>query len=191
MWDSADSAVIVAALAAGVMNPFDMTDEEFELVRAMLELQNDLLLFYWSDPTAIEQSLAAGEIAGAYAWNSAYKNLRSQGIPVTYMQPKEGMLTWVCGLVSMTDGPADDAMRYEFMNAMLAPATGEWLIRTFGYGHANRESFVRAGPELTASLALPENPAEMFANTVVLPPMSPAVRQKYIAMFEEVKITFW
>jgi spermidine/putrescine-binding protein len=149
-----------------------------------------MLLFYWSDPTQIEQSLAAGEIAGAYAWNSAYMNLRRQGVPVSYMQPREGMLTWFCGLVLMQDRKVDDATCYEFIDAMLAPETGLWLIENFGFGHANAKSFELAGPDLAAALALPADPAAMFANTVVMPPMQPAVRQKYIAMFEEAKITF-
>ncbi len=190
MWDSADAAVTVAALASGAEDPFDMTDEEFALVRALLKKQNAMLLFYWSDPTQIERALAAGEIAGAYAWNSAYMNLRRRGVPVAYMQPREGMLTWFCGLVMMRGGSADDATRYEFMDAMLAPETGLWLIENFGFGHANAKSFELAGAELTEEMALPTDPAAMFANTVVMPPMQPAVRQKYIALFEEVKITF-
>ena len=36
-------------------------------------------------------------------------------------------------------------------------------------------------------MGLPTDPADMFANSVVLQPMDPAVRQKYIAMFEQVK----
>ena len=190
MWDSADAAVTVAALASGAEDPFDMTDDEFALVRALLKKQNDMLLFYWADPTQIEQSLAAGEIAGAYAWNSAYMNLRRQGVPVTYMQPREGMLTWFCGMVLMRDRTVSDATCYEFMDAMLAPETGLWLIETYGYGHANAKSFELAGPDLTERLALPPDPKQMFANSIVMPPMQPEVRQKYIAMFEEIKITF-
>ena len=190
MWDSADAAVTVAALASGAHDPFDMNDEEFAIVRALLKKQNSMLLYYWSDPTQIEQSLAAGEIGGAYAWNSAYMNLRRQGVPVTYMQPKEGMLTWFCGMVLMRDRTVSDATCYEFMDAMLAPETGLWLIETYGYGHANANSFKLAGPDLTAQMALPSDPIAMFANSIVLPPMQPDVRQRYIAMFEESKITF-
>ncbi len=187
MWDAIDGAANAAALVAGVQDPFNMTDEELSVVRGLLERQNRLLRFYWTDPAQAEQALASGEIVAAYTWNASLVNLELQGIPVKYMQPKEGILTWVCGMVLMNDGAADEAARYDFMNAMLAPETGEWLITNYGYGHSNRVAFDLVGAEGAAAMGLPANPADMFANSVVLRPMDPAVRQKYIEMFEQVK----
>ena len=187
MWDAIDGAVNAAALVAGVADPFNMTDEELAEVQALLKKQNELLRFYWSDPAQAEQALASGEVVAAYTWNGSLVNLQAQGIPVAYMTPKEGILTWVCGMVLMNDGAADEAARYDFMNAMLDPETGQWLISNYGYGHSNQAAFELAGAETAASMGLPADPAQMFANSVVLRPMDPAVRQKYIEMFEAVK----
>ncbi|MDZ4735467.1 MAG: extracellular solute-binding protein [Rhodospirillaceae bacterium] len=187
MWDAIDGAMNAAALVSGAADPFNMTDAELAAAKALLVKQKDLLRFYWSDPAQAEQALASGEIVAAYTWNQSLVNLQAQGIPVKYMQPKEGILTWVCGLVMMTDGAADDGARYDFINAMLAPETGEWLISNYGYGHSNAKSFELAGAETAASMGLPADPAEMFANSVVLKPMDPAVRQKYIETLEAVK----
>ncbi|MEX0809889.1 MAG: extracellular solute-binding protein [Dongiaceae bacterium] len=187
MWDAIDGAMNAAALVSGAADPFNMTDAELAAAKALLVKQKDLLRFYWSDPAQAEQALASGEVVAAYTWNQSLVNLQAQGIPVKYMQPKEGILTWVCGLVMMTDGAADDGARYDFINAMLAPETGEWLISNYGYGHSNAKSFELAGAETAASMGLPADPAEMFANSVVLKPMDPAVRQKYIETLEAVK----
>jgi spermidine/putrescine transport system substrate-binding protein len=187
MWDAIDGAMNVAALVSGAADPFDMTDAELANAGALLKKQKDLLRFYWSDPAQAEQALAAGEVVAAYAWNQSLVNLQAQGIPVRYMQPKEGILTWVCGMVLMNDGAADDSARYDFMNAMLAPETGQWLIANYGYGHSNRGAFELAGAETASSMGLPLDPEDMFANSVVLRPMDPAIRQKYIQVLEEVK----
>src|SRR3546814_17291669 len=56
-----------------------------------------------NDATTLEQSLASGEVVAAVGWNSSYTALRRQGIPVKYMTPKEGLITWICGVVLMTD----------------------------------------------------------------------------------------
>jgi spermidine/putrescine transport system substrate-binding protein len=99
VYDAVDGAVIVAALVAGVPNPFDMTDEEIEQVRALLNEQRPLLRFYWTDQSSVEQGLASGELVASYAWNSAVVELKKQGLPVEYMNPSEGILTWVCGMM--------------------------------------------------------------------------------------------
>lgn len=187
MWDAIDGAMNAAALVSGAADPFHMTDDELAAAKALLAKQKDLLRFYWTDPAQAEQALATGEVVAAYTWNASLVNLQAQGIPVKYMQPKEGILTWVCGLVMTANAPADEAARYDFINAMLSPETGAWLISNYGYGHANAKSFELAGAETAASMGLPANPAEMFANSVVLRPMDPAVRQKYIETFEAVK----
>src|SRR3546814_1300042 len=85
----------------------------------MLVKQRDLMPFYWSDATQIEQALASGEIVAAYAWNDAVGALKEQGIPIAFMTPKEGSLPWVCGLVLHKDAQAVD-LAYDFMDAMLA-----------------------------------------------------------------------
>jgi spermidine/putrescine transport system substrate-binding protein len=49
-------AIAGAALALGIANPFQATDEEFAAIRAKLSEQRPLLRFYWSDPTVLGAS---------------------------------------------------------------------------------------------------------------------------------------
>mgnify|MGYP003342276700 CR=1 FL=1 len=88
----------------------DMTDEELERARELMSKQRDLLRFYWTDNTAVEQALASGELVASYAWNSALIELKKQNVPVAYMKPKEGIYTWVCGFSLIEGGDGDDAM---------------------------------------------------------------------------------
>jgi spermidine/putrescine transport system substrate-binding protein len=188
MWDSIDGAVNVAALVAGVANPFDMTDAELAKVRDLLVKQKALLRFYWNDQSEAEQALASGEVVAAYTWNSSLLNLKKQGLPVRYMLPKERILTWVCGMVWVKPAEAMEQEVYDFFDSMLDPeTTGHYLIDSYGYGHSNAKSFGTVTPARLEELALPPEPEEMFKKSLVLSIMDTKVRQKYITMYEQVK----
>lgn len=189
VFDAVDGAVIVAALVAGVADPFDMTDDEINQVRGLLAEQRPLLRYYWTDQSSVEQGLASGEIVASYAWNSAVVTLKEQGLPVEYMNPKEGILTWVCGLMMLQDGPGDEQAAYDLIDAMLAPESGAWLIDNYGYGHSNSKAFDLVAPERLDELGL-SSPEALFAQGIFFEDIPPERREKYIEMFEEVKAGF-
>jgi spermidine/putrescine transport system substrate-binding protein len=153
--DITDTAII-AALLVGAADPYDMTDAEIEKVRLLLQKQKPLVRFYWSDSTEFEQAMATGEILVASAWNSSVATLRSQGIDVKYMTPKEGRLNWCCGLILQADAPQPEKA-HDLIDAMLDPKTGEWLIN-YGYGHSNRKTFDLVSDELLAERGFPKDP---------------------------------
>jgi spermidine/putrescine-binding protein len=102
------------------------------------------------------------------------------------MNPKEGILTWVCGVMMLRDGPGDEQAAYDMIDAMLAPESGQWLIENYGYGHSNAKSFDRVAPERLAELGI-SSPKTLFEQGIFFEAIPPATRQKYITMFEEVK----
>ena len=104
--------------------------------------------------------MATGEIVVASAWNSSVATLRSQGIDVKYMTPKEGRLNWCCGLVLQTNAPHPEKA-HELMDAMLDPKAGEWLIN-YGYGHSNRKTFDLVTEELLAERGFPKDPSDFL-----------------------------
>src|SRR5690606_9648955 len=112
-------AVLVAALVAGAADPFHMTDAELAQCKELLSRQRELLRFWWTDQSTVEQSIASGELVAAYVWNDAVVRLKQQGVPVEYMNPKEGIFTWFCGLVKCRGGAGSDEAAYDLVNAML------------------------------------------------------------------------
>jgi len=151
---------IIAGLLIGAADPYNMTDEEIEKVRLLLQKQKPLLRFYWSDSTEFEQAMASGEVVLASAWNSSVATLRSQGIDVKYMTPKEGRLNWCCGLILQSNAPHPDKA-HDLMDAMLDPKAGEWLIN-YGYGHSNRKAFELVSEELLAERGFPKDPTDFL-----------------------------
>jgi spermidine/putrescine transport system substrate-binding protein len=59
LFDSPVDGVLFAAIREGI-DPFNMGDEEIEIVRRSLEEQRPLLRFYADNETIIEQALASG-----------------------------------------------------------------------------------------------------------------------------------
>ena len=186
MSDSLIDGVMVAAIYGGAANPFDMTDDEVEATRELLRKQLPLLRYYWTSPTDIENSMAAGELVATSAWNDAVTALKNAGHNVKYMQPKEGAMTWVCGFCLMTAAdPAKLDKTYDAIDAYLAPESGVFEIMDQGYGHSNIKAFDMVDPEALAERGLSSNPDEVLgAGIFQVPIKNEPVLQ---AMFEEVK----
>jgi spermidine/putrescine transport system substrate-binding protein len=190
MIDSLIDGVAVAGIYKGVPNPFDLSNpEDMETVRAALQEQLPLLRFYSNSMTDVENALASGELIAAATWNSSWVALKDQGLDVQFMTPKEGPMTWVCGVVR---NPANDsqteeviALAYEVIDNIISPQAGAWEIENYGYGHSNAEAFAIVGPEKLAELGLPADPGPYLAAGIFQEAMVP--EDKIQTMFEEVK----
>lgn len=186
--DAFDEIYQVAAVLAGVKEPLALEEAEFEPVNAQFKAIFSQLKFLWSDPSAVEQALASGEIDLAWGWPNSFSNLRKQGVPVAYMlQPKEGIVTWLCGLARTKGGKASEEEVYDFINALLAPQSGKALIENFGYGHSNAKSLELVDKDTLAQLGMDGDVAQFLAAGNFLGAMPVDQRQRLIDMWESVK----
>ena len=181
--DAVHDTPVVAALLTGV-SPFDMTDAEMGKVADKLREQRPLLRGYTTDMTSVEQSLASGELVIAMTWNASATALRKQNVPVTFMKPKEGMLTWACGMVLLKDSKNVD-LAYDFINSRLEPASGKGLIEQYGYGSASKAAFDLVPKDKLQELQLPDDPETVLKTTVFTGPMKQS--DGLAKMFEKVK----
>ncbi|GLK66756.1 spermidine/putrescine ABC transporter [Hansschlegelia plantiphila] len=181
--DAVHDTPVVAALLAGV-SPFDMTPEEMDKVAAKLREQRPLLSSYTTDMTSVEQALSSGELVAAMTWNASATSLRKQGVPVEFMKPKEGMLTWACGFVLLKDSANVD-LAYDFINSRLEAASGQHLIQSYGYGASTKAAFDLVSKEELKTLQLPADPEEVLKETVFTGPMKQ--NDELAKMFEKVK----
>jgi spermidine/putrescine transport system substrate-binding protein len=181
--DAVHDTPVVAAILAGV-NPFNMTSDDIAKVRAKLQEQRPLIKMYTTDLTSVEQALASGELVAAMTWNASATSLKKQGVPVEFMNPKEGMLTWACGMVLMKDSKNVD-LAYDFMNSRTESASGQALINAYGYGSANSEAMQAVGEEALKKFQLPIDPETMLKTTVFTQPINN--NDEISKMYEEVK----
>jgi len=186
MFDSETGAVGVPAMVLGYKNIWTMDDDQLAEVRKLMRKQREILRFYWSSQTEAVNAIAAGELAASYAWNEAMVALTDQGIEAIYMNPKEGIWTWVCGLAMNANGPGDEQAKYDFINAMMDPEVGAYLIDAYGYGHSNEKSFTMVDPARLAQLGI-STPDELIARSVFIEEVPNPWKDKYIQLFDEVK----
>lgn len=179
-------AVTFAGLALGYTNPYDMSDEQLAAAKALLVKQKPWVRFYWTAPAEVMQAMGAGEVVIASSWNDVPATLQAQGVPVKYAKPKEGIVTWSCGLSHLAGGAADPALVYDYIDAMLAPETGKFLIEAYGFGHSNKAAYKIADPKRTAALSI-SDPEQLFHGGHFASGVPEAKRKRMVAIMEEVK----
>ncbi|MFQ5939710.1 MAG: extracellular solute-binding protein, partial [Alphaproteobacteria bacterium] len=177
VYDFAEGVIGVAALTLGYDNIFSLTDEQLAEVRKVISKQRDILRFYWSSPAEIDQALAAGELVAAYGWNESYVRLKAEGVPVGMMVPKEGIITWCCGLVMHADTKNETAA-YDMINSMTSPETGAYEIEYWGYGVGNQKAFDLVAPETLEELGL-STPDALLNAGIFLAALDPETEEKY------------
>ena len=187
-YNSPQAGVQVAAQVLGFTNLESLSDEQLAEVRVLLLKQRELLRFYWDNQTEAGQAMVAGELVATYAWNDLYKTVNDAGLPVKFMTPKEGARNWVCGLVITAQKyrAASDERVYEFLDAMMSPEAGAYVIDAFGYGHGNAKAFDLVAPERVAEIGLSDPMA--FLARGILKPIPPEYDQKYVDLWEEVRL---
>jgi spermidine/putrescine transport system substrate-binding protein len=150
-----------AAIKAGVAFEDIKSEDAFVRIAKVLRQQRPLVRFYTDDTTTLGQALSSGELVAAMTWNSTAVELQYEEIPVRFAQPKEGALTWVCGLMMHRDAPNPDRA-YEIIDSMLSVEAGEFMIGSYGYGHSNRRSFEQFTAEELQALGLSATPADIL-----------------------------
>lgn len=178
-----------AAIKAGV--PFDQihTDEAFEKISAVLRAQRPLIRVYTDDTTSLDTALAAGELVATLAWNSTVVSLTAAGVPVKFAQPKEGALTWVCGLMLHAEAPKIDRA-YDVIDSLISESATVALMRGSGYGGPNRKAFAQFTDEELSALGLARNPLDILQSGHFGIPQSAEWDQRMTSTWEQIKLGF-
>lgn len=134
-WDDPIN-LVVNAMVKGYDDPWNMTDAELEDVKADLSEKKKVVRNFWQSQTDMENDFAAGNIWIVYAWPGTVATMQGNGLQVTYMDPKETRLSWICGFVLISD-TQEYYHAHEFVDAWLADRSALWLLNNYYYGHAN------------------------------------------------------
>lgn len=185
--DSITDVGPTVALISGAADPFNLSDSEIDSWHETLRELNRQSRFYWSDPSALQQAMAAGEVVAAMGWPDTVASLRADGYPVDIMMhPKEGLLTWVCGLALLKDGEGDEDQAYDLINAMTAPEAARALTEEFYLANANLRTYAEIDPQHLKDLQLDDVGAKL-ENARIFEPVDPGQRARLMEIFEAVK----
>jgi spermidine/putrescine-binding protein len=186
LWDSAEANYVITALALGFEDPWNTTPEQDEAIKQKLIEIKPNLLTYWSDYTEAYDLPAAGDVwLLSNAWQDAYAYLQSDEFDVTYLQPKEGRLGWVCGYAISTD-TKDVDLAYEFLDAAIAPDSMAALANEYWYGAANTDALPLIDEYVVEFMEL-DQADTLFERTVFYQPLTEEQRQIRTRLWDEVK----
>lgn len=177
------------AIKAGVSMNDIGKDESFDKIAAVLREQRPLIRTYTDDTTTLEQALASGELVAAMTWNSSATLLTYEGVPVKFAKPKEGALTWVCGLMIHAEAPNLERA-YDVIDSLLSVESGVFMINDYGYGHSNTKSFDGFDDETLQSIGLSKDPKKILDEGHFMIPQTQAWESRMNALFEEIKAGF-
>ncbi|NRB00137.1 MAG: extracellular solute-binding protein [Rhodobacteraceae bacterium] len=164
--DNVDDAFALGYLATGVTDWTLATEDDFAAAAAFLRTVRDNGARFWGQAGELGNWLYTGEVTVAWAWSDTYAELRANGLPLAFERaPVEGSTIWLCGFANVRDGQGDEALAYDFINALLAPETtaayvarGAAHANTVGMSEISAETLTNAGVAPLQGRVLPQLP---------------------------------
>ncbi len=138
--DDANNSVVMAALAAGKKDPYNLTDAELTEMKAKLIEQKKLLLSYYNGFDDGVEMWKKNKIVAMFALTELQaKKMIDQGLHVKYIIPKEKAIGWLdCMLLTAAAKEPDLAMAW--MNFVSEKRIGAELFKKYNYGNTTGES---------------------------------------------------
>jgi len=113
-------AVAEAALAMGIAEPMKMTRKQLGEVSAFLDSHVGQFRSLWQSDSDLVNLFKSGEIVISDGGPGVAARMAEAGIPVEWIAPEEGPLSWVCGL-SITSNSQNVDAAYRLINWQASP----------------------------------------------------------------------
>jgi spermidine/putrescine-binding protein len=109
------TAIAITAMALGADDPTNLTDEEVEDAKQhLLDNRDNFRAFAESDSSMVNL-FKSGEVALADGGRGTTQAMVDDGLPVEWVAPQEGALSWVCGL-AITSQAQNIPAAYKLIN---------------------------------------------------------------------------
>ncbi|MET4430815.1 extracellular solute-binding protein [Mycolicibacterium sp. 624] len=174
------TALADTALASGIKDPISMTDAQVgemkdKIIAALHDGQFRTISQSDSDQANLFKS---GEIVLADGGRGTAEQINSEDGAVTWVAPKEGTLSWVCGLGISADAADTDAA-YAFINDYIGTAT-QAVVGDLGYVITNPTAL----PEVSEEFRKGADPAEVKGT---IPQVEPANAEVWRSAWQEIE----
>jgi spermidine/putrescine transport system substrate-binding protein len=114
------TAIAITAMALGADDPTNLTDEEVEEAKQhLLDNRDNFRAFAESDASMVNL-FKSGEVVLADGGRGTTQAMVDDGLPVEWVAPKEGALSWVCGL-AITSQAQNIPAAYKLINYYASP----------------------------------------------------------------------
>ncbi len=117
---SSVAPLAVAAFALGFEDPFNMTAEELDEAKQFLIDHQDDIRSYPDSDSDMVNLFKTGEVVVANGGRGTAQDMQDEGLPVEWVEPEEGMWSWVCGL-GLTSKVQNTDAAYKLLNYYAGP----------------------------------------------------------------------
>lgn len=182
--EGVDDTVAMAALHLGI-NPYEkLTPANEKKLRDHLAKLADNLRLVTSDSTTLTQAVASGEVVAAITWNDHYTEMKAENLPVKFLRPASGVMTFVCGFV-MHKETKDVDRAHALIDSNNSEAATAFLVKEMGYGPANTKALKAIDPAVREAAELPED-VDAFLASGFFQQAIPE-KDKLVAMWQEIR----
>lgn len=143
------TALGAAALALGMDDPMNLSDEEVdEAKQYLLDHRDNFRSFAESDASMVNL-FKSGEVVIADGGRGTTQTMVDDGVPVEWIAPEEGALSWVCGLAITSKAENIDAA-YKLINYYASPEA-QAISGDMGFVAMNPKALPLVSPEFERS----------------------------------------
>jgi spermidine/putrescine-binding protein len=181
--DNPEVAMQVGALALGITDPVNLSEDEINQVKDFLIAHRDSFRTYWNSDADINNLMATGEVTIAEGYPGNVLDMQRNGASnMKFALAKEGQIVWTCGYGISPDSDNVDAA-YALLNYYLEPSAQLIEASRWNYIMTNQQTLDAAPAALVkrAQLDLPLH----FDN--IIPASPPPDYDKWIEAWNEVK----
>ena len=156
------TAISAAALAIGLDDPMNLTDEEVEEAKQhLLDHRDNFRAFAESDSSMVNL-FKSGEVVLADGGRGTTEAMADDGLPVEWVAPQEGALSWVCGLAISSKAQNIDAA-YKLIDYYASPEA-QAISAEMGFVAMNKDALPMVSKKFQDS-ADPRNLETAIAQT--------------------------
>lgn len=171
------TAIGVSAMALGMDNPMDLSPDQIDQVKEYLVDHRDQFRDFAESDASMVNDFKSGEVVIADGGRGTTESMIRDGVPAEWIAPKEGVLSWVCGL-GITSGAQNIDAAYKLINYYASPAA---------QAISGESGFVVMNPK-ALSLMAPEYRETADPNTLdtAIPETQPSSVELYDRAWQEV-----
>ena len=139
LWGGASTNFEVAALKLGIPGEkMDaLTDAQLEQCKQALLEQKPLNKFYWdSEYGQMQPAIKSGTAWIAYSWQDTLVSMKSAKVPVAFLEPSQGRLSWFCGFMLGKDTP-NYYHAHEYVESFINKDACAQMTNAYAYGTSN------------------------------------------------------
>lgn len=137
MWNGASSAFEVAALVLGFPDMDNLTDAQIEQAKQKLIEQKPINKFYWdSEYSQMQPAIKSGTVWIAYTWQDTLVSMKSAKVPVDFINPTQGRLSWFCGFM-LGAKTQNYYHAHEYVESFINEAACVQMTNAYAYGTSN------------------------------------------------------